>query len=130
MAVVPHARGVNNHMGSLLTSDQPAMRRVLGLLKERRLFFVDSKTSVDTVAHAVARALKIKTALRDVFLDDVQTYEHTSAQLRRLVDIARQNGKALAIGHPFPSTIAALRDSVPWLKQQKVEMVFVSAILE
>ncbi len=130
MAVVPFARGVNNHMGSLLTSDQPAMRRVLGLLKERRLFFVDSKTSVDTVAHAVARALKIKTALRDVFLDDVQTYEHTSAQLRRLVDIARQNGKALAIGHPFPSTIAALRDSVPWLKQQKVEMVFVSAILE
>ncbi len=130
MAAVPFARGVNNHMGSLLTSDQPAMRRVLGLLKERGLFFVDSKTSVDTVAHAVARALKVKTALRDVFLDDTQTYEYTSAQLRRLVDVAQQNGKALAIGHPFPSTLSALRDAVPWLKQQKVEIVFVSEILE
>jgi len=130
MAAVPYARGVNNHMGSLLTSDQAAMRRVLGELKERRLFFIDSKTTGDTVAHAVARALKVRTALRDVFLDDVQTYEHAVAQLRRLVETARRNGKALAIGHPFPSTLAALRDSLPWLKKQKVEIVFVSAILE
>ena len=130
MAVVPHARGVNNHMGSLLTSDQEAMRRVLGQIKEQGLFFIDSKTTAATVAHAVARALKIKSALRDVFLDDVQTYEHTSAQIRRLVQLARQNGKALAIGHPFPTTLAALRDSIPWLKQQKVEIVFASALLE
>jgi polysaccharide deacetylase 2 family uncharacterized protein YibQ len=129
-AAVPYARGVNNHMGSLLTSDQPAMRRVLGLLKEHGLFFVDSKTATDTVAHAVARALKVPTALRDLFLDDVQTYEHASAQLRALVALARQNGKALAIGHPFPTTLAALHDAVPWLKQQKVDIVFVSQILE
>jgi polysaccharide deacetylase 2 family uncharacterized protein YibQ len=129
-ATVPFARGVNNHMGSRLTSDPQAIRRLLGMIKERGLFFVDSKTTGDTVAFATARALKIKTALRDVFLDDVQTYEHTSAQLRRLVGLARQNGKALAIGHPFSSTLSALGDSIPWLKQQGVAIVPVSELLE
>jgi len=130
MAAVPHARGVNNHMGSLLTSDQTAMRRLLGQLKEQKLFFVDSKTTGDSVAYAVARALKVRTALRDIFLDDEQTYEYSRGQIRRLVELARQNGHALAIGHPFPSTLSALRDSIAWLKQQKVEIVFVSQMLE
>ena len=130
MAAVPNARGVNNHMGSRLTSDPQAIRHLLGMIKERGLFFVDSKTTGETVAFATARALQIKTALRDVFLDDVQTYGHTSAQLRRLVEIARQKGRALAIGHPFASTLAALSDAVPWLKQQGVDIVPVSEILE
>jgi polysaccharide deacetylase 2 family uncharacterized protein YibQ len=129
-AVVPYARGLNNHMGSLLTSNPEAMRRVLELVKRAGLFFVDSKTTSMTVAHALARELKIKTVRRDVFLDDEQTYEYSSGQIRRLVELARQNGRALAIGHPFPSTLAALRAAVPWLKQQKVEIVFASALLE
>ena len=91
VTAVPFARGVNNHMGSLLTSDRQAMRRVLELVRARGLFFVDSKTAPSTVAHALARGMGIRTALRDVFLDDVQTYEHAVAQLRRLVDTARRN---------------------------------------
>lgn len=130
MEAVPYARGVNNHMGSLLTSDAASARRVLAALKARGLFFVDSKTAPTTVAYAQARQLGVRTALRDVFLDDEQTYEHAAAQLRRLVEIARQKGRALAIGHPFPTTLAALRDAVPWLRQQPVEIVFVSQILE
>ena len=51
-AVVPYARGRNNHMGSLLTSDPQAMRRVLELVKRAGLFFVDSKTTPETVAYA------------------------------------------------------------------------------
>ncbi len=128
--VVPYARGLNNHMGSLLTSNPQAMRRVLELVKGAGLFFVDSRTSTATLAYALAREMKIKTFRRDVFLDDEQSYEYSSGQIRRLVELARQNGRALAIGHPFPSTLAALRDAVPWLKQQKVEVVFVSALLE
>ena len=130
LLAVPYAKGVNNHMGSRLTSEPAAMRRVLGHIRERGLFFVDSKTAPTTVAFSLARQLGMKTVLRDVFLDDVQSYEHTRAQIRRLVDVARRNGKALAIGHPFPSTLAALRDAVPWLKKQKVEIVPVSQILE
>jgi len=129
-AVVPYAKGLNNHMGSLLTSHPQAMRRVLELVKRAGLFFVDSKTTPTTLAYALAREMKIKTFKRDVFLDDEQSYEYSSGQIRRLVQLARQNGRALAIGHPFPSTLAALRDAVPWLKQQKVEVVFASALLE
>lgn len=129
-AAVPYARGLNNHMGSLLTSNPQAMRRVLELVKRAGLFFVDSKTAPTTVAYALAKEMKIKTIMRDVFLDDVQNYEYSGGQIRRLVELARQNGRALAIGHPFPSTLAALRDALPWLKQQKVEVVFVSALLE
>jgi len=129
-ATVPYAKGLNNHMGSLLTSNPEAMRRVLELIKSAGLFFVDSKTTLTTVAHALARELRIKTVMRDVFLDDEQTYEYSSGQIRSLVDLAKQNGRALAIGHPFPSTLAALRDAVLWLKKQKVAVVFASELLE
>jgi polysaccharide deacetylase 2 family uncharacterized protein YibQ len=129
-AVVPHARGLNNHMGSLVTSDPRVMRRVLDVVKEAGLFFVDSKTAPETVAYRLAREMKIKTAIRDVFLDDVADYDHSLNQIKTLLELARQNGQALAIGHPFASTLAALRDAVPWLKQQRVEIVFASALLE
>jgi len=128
--VVPYARGLNNHMGSLLTSNPQAMRRVLELVKRAGLFFVDSRTTPSSLAYALAREMKIKTFKRDVFLDDEQSYQYSSGQIKQLVELARRNGRALAIGHPFPSTLAALRDAVPWLKQQKVEVVFASALLE
>lgn len=130
LRAVPFAKGLNNHMGSRLTSDPPAARRLLEQVRARGLFFVDSKTASTTVAHALAREMGVRTVLRDVFLDDVQTAEHTSGQLRRLVETAREKGRALAIGHPFPSTLAALRDAAPWLRSQPVEIVFVSQILE
>jgi uncharacterized protein len=129
-AVVPFARGLNNHMGSLVTSSPDAMRRVLDVIKKAGLFFVDSKTTPETIGYALAREMKVRTIRRDVFLDDEQNYEYSSAQIRRLVELARQNGRALAIGHPFPSTLAALRDAVPWLKNQRVAVVFVSELLE
>ena len=129
-AVVPYARGLNNHMGSLITSNPQAMRRVLDLVKKAGLFFVDSKTTLETVGFDLARETKIKTIIRDVFLDDEQNYSHSSNQIKRLVDLAKKNGRALAIGHPFASTLTALRDAVPWLKTQKIAIVFVSELLE
>jgi len=129
-AVVPHARGLNNHMGSLVTSDPRAMRRVLEAVKKSGLFFLDSKTALTTVGYSLAKEMKIRTTSRDVFLDDVQTYDYSIGQIRRLLELARKNGQALAIGHPFASTLEALRAAVPWLKQQKIEIVFMSALLE
>jgi polysaccharide deacetylase 2 family uncharacterized protein YibQ len=129
-AVVPYARGLNNHMGSLITANPEAMRLVLDLVKKAGLFFIDSKTTYETMGFDLAREMKIKTNIRDVFLDDEQNYVHSSSQIKRLVELARKNGRALAIGHPFASTLAALRDAIPWLKQQRVEIVFASALLE
>jgi polysaccharide deacetylase 2 family uncharacterized protein YibQ len=129
-AETPYARGLNNHMGSLITSNPEAMRQVLDLVKKAGLFFIDSKTTPETVGFDLAKKMKIKTIIRDVFLDDEQNYSHSSNQIKRLVELAKKNGRALAIGHPFSSTLAALRDAVPWLKTQKIAIVFVSELLE
>ncbi len=129
-AITPYARGVNNHMGSLLTSQKDAIQRVLLALKKANLFFIDSRTSGDSLAYETAKELHIKTLFRDVFLDDRQSYFHTINQLRQLVAIAQRNGKALGIGHPFETTLSALRDTLPWIKNQNVTLVFASALLE
>lgn len=128
--VVPAARGANNHMGSYITSDRELTARVLKILRDEHLFFIDSRTAPRSIAYDMAREMHMKTYFRSVFLDDVQDYAHTLGQIRRLVTTARGSGKALGIGHPFESTFAALRDSVVWLRQQNLSIVFASDLLE
>ena len=128
--LVPHARGVNNHEGSLVTSQSETMLRILKIIKTEGLYFVDSRTSVDTVAFDIAKKLKIKTAARDVFLDSIKSYAFSREQIQRLVQIALKKGKGIAIGHPLESTIKAIKDSIPSIDSSGVEIVFVSQILE
>jgi polysaccharide deacetylase 2 family uncharacterized protein YibQ len=128
--VVPIAEGLNNHEGSLVTSNRQLMTRVLKIVKEEGLFFVDSRTIGGTVAYEVARELNIKAAHKDVFLDHIPTYSHTIAQIRKLVDFALQKGKAIAIGHPMESTLRAIRDSKDYIKKKGVKIVYVKELLE
>ncbi len=128
--VIPHARGLNNHEGSLVTSRREIITRTLKVIKHEGLFFIDSRTAADTVAYDVARELKMKTAFRDVFLDYVKTYSHSMEQIKKLVSIAKKKGTAIAIGHPFETTLQAIRDSIPSIHQLGIEIVFVSRILE
>jgi hypothetical protein len=74
--------------------------------------------------------MKIKTTHKDVFLDHIPDYSHSMAQIRKLVDIARQKGKAVAIGHPLESTLQAIRDSKQYIKAKGVEIVYVKELLE
>lgn len=129
--VVPRAAGVNNHMGSLITSNKKIMERFLKILKEEGLFFFDSKTIASTVGYSIARKLGIKTAIRDVFLDDGErSYANAVSEIKRLVDKARQNGKAIAIGHPHQSTLRAIKDSIKFIRAKGVKIVFLSELLE
>ncbi|MCK4764670.1 MAG: divergent polysaccharide deacetylase family protein [Candidatus Aminicenantes bacterium] len=129
--VVPQARGVNNHMGSLVTANKEMMRRFLKIIKEEGLFFVDSRTTGDTVGYDLAGRMGIKTAMRDVFLDDGEkTYENSVSEIKRLVDKAFQEGSAIAIGHPHRTTIRAIQDSIKFIKEKGVKIVFVSELLE
>lgn len=128
--VVPGARGANNHMGSLITSDREWSARVLKVLKEEKLFFIDSRTAPRSIAYDIAKELHIKTYYRSVFLDDIQDYTLTIGQIRRLVATAKRTGKALGIGHPFETTLAALRDSASWLNRQNLLIVPASDLLE
>ncbi len=128
--IVPQARGVNNHMGSLVTADPGVMERFLVILKSEGLFFIDSKTIGSTVGYDIAKSLGIKTAIRDVFLDDgPKSYEKAVGKIKELVYIAMRKGSAIAIGHPHPTTIRAIQDSVRFIKAKGVEIVFVSELL-
>jgi polysaccharide deacetylase 2 family uncharacterized protein YibQ len=128
--VVPHAKGVNNHEGSLITSQADVITKFLKIIKKEDLFFVDSRTTSETVAYDVARKLKIKTAFRDIFLDSEKTYSHSMRQIQKLISIALKKGKAIAIGHPFQTTIQAIRDSLKSIRNHGIEIVFVSRLLE
>jgi polysaccharide deacetylase 2 family uncharacterized protein YibQ len=129
LKAVPGAVGVNNHMGSLLSSEEGPMNTVLGVLAERGLFFLDSRTSADSVGYKVALGLGVPAAERQVFLDGEATPEAIHAQFQRLLALARTKGAAIAIGHPHPETLAALAREVPKAKADGFEFVPVSYLL-
>lgn len=127
---VPHAVGGNNHMGSRYTADRQGMRRVLGLLRDDGLFFVDSRTTSASVALAEGRNLGMAVAGRDIFLDNEADVAKITAQLEKLVKLAQNRGQGIGIGHPYPETLTALERFLPRLRQRGVEVVAVSALLE
>ena len=113
---VPHRTGVNNHMGSRITPDRPRMTWILQEIKTRHCFFVDSRTEKDSVAYDVARALKIPSVQRRVFLDDDKSFGEMSKQWERAIEIAHKEGEVLIIGHIYPETIEALEKLIPKAK--------------
>jgi polysaccharide deacetylase 2 family uncharacterized protein YibQ len=123
IASVPLASGVNNHEGSRATADDRVMRAVSAVIAEHRLFFVDSRTGADSVAARDAAAAGIATASRDVFLDDVAELNATEDELRRAAALAKRNGSAIAIGHPRPTTLAAVRALLPELRRDGIDFV-------
>lgn len=127
---VPHVTGVNNHMGSKFTESEPLMRAALEELKERDLFFLDSRTSPKSVGGRVARELGVPNADRNVFLDNTREKGYIKGQLREAVSIARKKGYAIAIGHPYPETIAALKEALPELEGSGVKIVRLSEVIK
>ena len=105
---VPHAVGVNNHMGSLYTEDRAAMDDLMELVREQGLFFVDSFTTAKSQGLAAATAAGVPTARRHIFLDNVHSQDKICEQLQKLVKSAEKNGWAIGIGHPNEATLAAL----------------------
>ena len=131
LASVPHASGVNNHQGSRATSDPALMNALMPALRQRGLFFVDSRTTVETVAYTSAERDGVPATFRSAqFLDDVETRSAILAQLDRAASDAKRKGWAVTIGHPHPATIAALREALPRLEARGIHLVFVSDVLK
>jgi len=122
---VPLAKGANNHMGSRFTEHKEKMLPVLRVLKERGLFFIDSLTTPRSKGLAVADSLGVKTAVRNVFLDNQQDVVAIKKQLYAAAEMSRRKGGAIAICHPHPATITALKEAMPEL--QRAGITFVSA---
>lgn len=130
LETVPHAAGVNNHEGSRATADAPLMQVLMPALRERNLFFIDSRTTAATVAYTAAESAGVRAASRKVFLDDTPTKEAVLAQLELAAKDAARDGSAIAIGHPHPATIAALTQAVPALEARGVRLVFASDLVQ
>lgn len=130
LANVPGAVGVNNHMGSGLTKDRAAMQAILGVVEEHELFFLDSRTSAESVGYRLALDLGIPAAERQVFLDGDPDPQEIAYQFGRLLDIARDEGAAIAIGHPHAVTLEVLEREIPLAVAAGYEFVPVSYLLD
>jgi polysaccharide deacetylase 2 family uncharacterized protein YibQ len=102
------ARGVNNHMGSSFTESREKISLVLRELKRRGLFFIDSRTTKETVGFEQAKKIGVPVAQRTVFLDNNPNPEVICKQIDRLLRVARQTGVAIGIGHPYRQTVEIL----------------------
>ena len=129
---VPYIVGVNNHMGSRFMEDRTKLSVVLQQLKEKKLFFVDSLTTRYSRGREVAEERELPFAARDVFIDNGQDYKATFQILMDLVD-KRNPGKMetiLIIGHPYPTTIRALKEAMPLLAAKGAQIIPVSDLLD
>ena len=126
IAAVPHAIGLNNHMGSGLTTDSRRMGWVMEEVRRTPLFFIDSMTSAESVAGSTARRLQIPSIRRDIFLDNQPDAAAIDSAFRLLLQKARRDGYAVAIGHPHTATLRYLAQTLPRLAAQGVELVPVS----
>ena len=128
-AAVPGAVGTNNHMGSRGTADPRVMRAILGVVKARRLFFVDSLTSPRSVAAGTAREMGVPTAVRAVFLDNQDDDTYVRAQFHALIRVAQTRGQAIAIGHVGKVTARVLREMLPEFDEAGIRFVPASALV-
>jgi len=130
IASVPGITGINNHMGSLLTQDKQSMQWVMESIQPMGLFFVDSLTSGSSVAYNQAQSMGLTSVKRNVFLDNIRTEAAIHKQFERLLRIAKDKGHALAIGHPYPSTMEYLLKHLPALESQGVRLVSINEYMQ
>jgi len=122
----PHAKFINNHTGSIFTSDYHAMKQLYGMLRKKGFVFVDSRTTGKSVVRSIAHAYHDRYIARDVFIDNTQTEAAVLKQLRQAVRVARKRGFAIAIGHPHKVTMKALRHAEKIL--DGVETVYIDEL--
>ena len=125
---VPHLVGLNNHMGSALTQNPQAMSWVMELVASYPLYFLDSRTSADSVAADTALRYGIPTLVRDVFLDHEQTPAYVEQQFEKLISTAQRKGHAIAIAHPHKVTIEFLSTALPKLGERGISIATASGL--
>lgn len=127
---VPHAIGMNNHMGSKATADPRVMKIVLEVCKERNLMYLDSRTTHKSVVSATAGELGVPVVENHIFLDDIYRTAHISKQVGLLIKHLQSHSDCIAIGHVGPpglKTAAVLKQSIPAI-QKEAKFVLVSEL--
>ncbi len=127
---IPQAVGMNNHMGSELTSLAEPMEWVMEQLALRNLYFLDSRTTAATKAETVAKQYGLSVARRHIFLDNDPHPDAIAAAWNQLIQHAKKHGEAIAIAHPYSTTYEFLQQQLPELHKQGVELVFASQLVQ
>lgn len=129
---VPHAIGINNHMGSKATADSRVMRIVLEVCKEQNLLYLDSKTTSKSVIPAIAKELGVPLIENHVFLDEIYRVSHISKQFKLLLKHLKYHHECIAIGHvgpPGKKTAAVLKTNIPVI-QDSASFVLISDLVK
>ena len=127
---LPYIKGVNNHMGSLFTTNEEKMRILLESIKEKNLYFVDSLTNQKSCGYKIAKELGIKTGKRDIFLDISSEPEQINKKIDQLLKMGKENQGVIAIGHAKSNTIKVLKERISDFEANDIEIVPVSTLLE
>lgn len=127
---VPYVKGASNHMGSRLMEDSEKVKIILSELKRRDLFFLDSRTTPQTVGLQVAQGLGMKAMERSLFIDHSLDEEDIKERIEKLIQLSLSNGRAIGIGHPHPETVKSLKEMLPKIKEKGIEIVLLSSLME
>ena len=126
---LPESIGLNNHQGSRGTADSRVMTLVAGVIKEKKKFFIDSRTTNNSLAETTMRKYGVPTNKRDVFLDNELDEEKIKIQLLELADVSEEKGIAIGIGHVKPQTLNVLAKEIPVLQEKGFRFEFVSKLV-
>ena len=129
LASIPGVVGINNHMGSRATTDPMVMEAVLDLINKKELFFIDSRTSPETIALKLAREMGIPSARRDVFLDNIPTPIAIDARTDELLDLVEKRGWAIGIGHANIETANALERMAKKVSQRNIQWISLESLI-
>jgi hypothetical protein len=106
-------KGVNNHMGSLISQDEEKLSQIFKVLKARGLYYLDSRVIPESIAPSIAERVGIKCLQRDVFIDNKEDKDYVKSQVRKGIKIARKRGYSIIIGHARPLTLKVIKEMVP-----------------
>jgi len=129
LETLPEVRGVNNHMGSLITQKKEIMKIILAEIKSRGLFFIDSRTTEKSVAFKLAREMGLPSGQRDIFLDSEVNQKSILSQIEKLIHLCQQRGRAIAIGHPYPETLSLLSEAISRIEGAGIKIVPASRVI-
>jgi polysaccharide deacetylase 2 family uncharacterized protein YibQ len=130
LASVPYVSGVNNHMGSKFMADEDKLVLIFNKLKKRKMFFIDSRTTVNTQASAAAEKVNIQMASRKVFIDNDRDYNEIYRKLLEIAQNSSDVSPVIIIGHPYPETIRAIKDASQVLRKKGILIVPVSKLIK
>tara|TARA_B110000196_G_scaffold320240_1_gene341331 strand:- start:4 stop:867 length:864 start_codon:yes stop_codon:yes gene_type:complete len=126
---LPESVGLNNHQGSRGTADPRVMTLLAGVIKEKKKFFIDSRTASNSLAETTMRKYNVPTNKRNIFLDNELDEQKIKTQLLKLADVAEDKGIAIGIGHVKPQTLSVLEKELPILEEKGFRFEFVSKLV-